>query len=563
VKLPSQTVFLRQRFYFLLGVIICIIAALILRMVDLTIFKKHFLEAQGNARILRIINEPAFRGMITDRDHNPLAISALVYSIWINPQEFIIDKKNILDLAKILSVPAPELEKLITTAQDADKEFIYLKRDVSPAIAAQIKALDLPGIFCRESYKRYYPEGEIAAQLIGFTNVDDKGTDGLELEYDKWLAGLAGKKLVIRDRMGRSVADVQTYNTQQPGNDLVLSIARRIQYLAYQELMAGVIQNQADYGSAVILNVKTGEILAMVNYPSFNPNKLAMGQIDNFRNRAVTDVFEPGSTIKAFSIARALESGRYQPNTVINTYPGWFRVGHNLVRDEHNNGLLTVTQILQLSSNVGTAKMLLSLPSPQLWELLHRVGFGENTGIGFPGEQSGSLVNRRVWAPFALATLSFGYGVSVTALQLAHAYATLANGGIKVPLSLLRVDQPPAGEREMDAKLAQQMLGLLEAVLTKGGTGAPATIPGYHIAGKTGTAWMLGKHGYEKRHYVSSFVGIAPASAPQLVVAVIIHDPRGKNYYGGAVSAPIFKKIMAGTLRILDIPPDNLTPAAA
>jgi cell division protein FtsI (penicillin-binding protein 3) len=306
------------------------------------------------------------------------------------------------------------------------------------------------------------------------------------------------------------------------------------------------------------MDVKTGEILAMVNQPSFNPNNRADTSSVNYRNRAVTDSFEPGSTIKAFSIASALDSGQYKPDSVVDTFPGWIRVDRKVVRDEHNNGVINVARILQVSSNVGVTKMILSLPPNQLWSLLHRVGFGETTNVGFPGEQAGALVKRPKWSPFVLATLAFGYGISVTPIQLAQAYSVFANDGMKLPVSLLKVDQPPAGERVMDAKVAQEMMALLETVTsTKGATGELAKVPGYRVAGKTGTAVMAGVHGYQKHHYTSTFVGVAPASHPRLVVAVVIHDPQGKHYYASFVSAPIFEKIMEGTLRILNVPPDN------
>ncbi len=348
------------------------------------------------------------------------------------------------------------------------------------------------------------------------------------------------------------------YAKKSPAMIYDLSMDRRIQYLAHRELLKAVQDNKAKSGSVVVLDVKTGEVLAMANYPTFNPNNHASFVPEAVRNRAVTDTFEPGSTIKAFSIASALDSGQYKPNTLINTYPGWTRVGHNLVRDEHNNGSLTVKQVLEKSSNVGVTKMILSLQPNQLWSLLHRLGFGQATGIYFPGEQRGSLVKHPRWAPFTLATLAFGYGISVTPLQLAHAYATLANEGVKVPVSLVRVPEVPTGERVMAAKVAKEMVTLLESVVTsKGATGEKAHIQGFRVAGKTGTTKIAGPKGYEERRYISSFVGMAPASNPRLVVAVIIHDPQGKHYHGSTVSAPAFEKIMEGSLRVLNVTPDE------
>jgi cell division protein FtsI (penicillin-binding protein 3) len=557
VKAKLKIEFSSWRFYLLSLFFLLLVLGLIARMIQLTIIERHFLQTQGNARSLRMINETAFRGMITDRNGYPLAISTSVFSVWINPQEFNPQTPSIKTLAGLLELKPAAIQVLLQQYKKKGREFAYLKRELSPDTAKEVKALRIPGLYLQQDYKRFYPEGEIAAHIIGFTNIDDKGQEGLELIYNDWLSGAAGKKLVIKDRLGRIIDDVQTVRRQKPGNDLVLSINRRIQYLAYRELMEGVKKNLAASGSVVVLDVKTGEVLAMVNQPSFNPNKISHDEQDNFRNRAVTDIFEPGSTIKSFSIASALDSGQYKPETIVDTAPGWMRVERHVVHDEHNNGLLNIMQILQLSSNVGMSKIILSLPSNQLWNLLHRIGFGEVTGIGFPGEQSGKLIKRATWRPFALATLSFGYGISVTTLQLAHAYATLANDGVKIPLSLVRIKEPPAGEQVLNQKVARQMLVLLQSVLAKGGTGEAARVPGYLVAGKTGTAWVAGTHGYDKHQYTSSFVGIAPASHPRLVVAVVMHDPQGKQYLGGYVSGPVFEKIMEGSLRILNIPPDD------
>lgn len=545
------------RFYLLSLFILLVVAGLVARMAFLAVIDRHFLEGQGNSRALRVISQPAFRGMITDREGYPLAISTSVYSAWVNPVEFISDANSIHSLAILLEMKPNAIETLIQRYEDKGREFVYLKRELSPELASQIKALKIPGVYLQQDYKRFYPEGEIAAHVIGFTNVDDKGQEGLELLYNDWLSGTAGKKIVMKDRLGRVINDVQLLKKQTPGHDLTLSIDHKIQYLAYRELMDGVKKNIAASGSVVVLDVKTGEVLAMVNQPSFNPNHIAHQEKEALRNRAVTDSFEPGSTIKSFSVASALESG-IDPNIVVDTSPGWIRVEHHVLHDEHNNGVLNLMQILQLSSNVGMSKIILSLPTAHLWNFLHRMGFGEVTGVNFPGEQSGSLVNHPIWRPLALATLSFGYGISVTTLQLAQAYAILANDGVKIPISLMRVDNPPSGVRVVDAKVAREMRELLQAVVSKGGTGVPARVPGFQIAGKTGTAWVAGDHGYQKHHYTSSFVGMAPASNPRLVVAVVLHDPQGKQYYGGYVSGPIFAKIMEGSLRILNIAPDDI-----
>lgn len=558
MKLPLKIAFIPWRFYFLIILLLLAVGGLIIRLIVLTVFEQHFLQNQGDARALRMVTEPAFRGMMTDRDGNPLAISTTVYSVWFNPKEFPDQLQSIKKLSRLLELKSADVMRLAERYKKTSREFVYLKRDISPDLAKQIKILHVPGIYLETGYKRYYPEGEIAAHVVGFTNVDDHGQEGLELAFDAWLAGTPGKKQVLRDRLGHVIENVQSIQEKKPGNDLVLSLQQRIQYLAYRELMTGVQENAAESGSIVVLDVQTGEILAMANLPSFNPNNRTTRDKEKIRNRAVTDLFEPGSTIKAFSIASALDSGLFRPHSVIDTAPGWLRVGPNLVlHDEHNNGPLTISQILQLSSNVGTTKMILSLPPNQIWSVLHRVGFGEITGVGFPGERSGNLVARTTWSPTVVATLGFGYGLSVTTLQLAQAYSVLANHGVKIPLSLVRVDAPPVGKRVMDAKVADEMLALLESVVAKGGTGEKAAIPDYRVAGKTGTAWIAVPNGYDHHRFVSSFVGIAPASHPRFVVAVVIHDPKGKDHLGGYVAGPVFRKVMEGTLHNLNVPPDK------
>lgn len=561
----NQAIFTPWRFYTVLCLIALAATGLMWRIIHLTVLDQHFLRQQGNVRVLRLVNIPAYRGMIVDRQGFPLAVSTKVYSVWMNPLEFTPSKKQTTSLSALLGISSKDLTKIVKRHEDGEREFVYLKRALSPEIASKIKALEIPGLYTQEEYKRYYPEGEITAQVLGFTNIDDQGQEGLELAYNDYLKGEVGKQWVIKDRIGRVISKMQTMKEQKPGHDLTLSIDRRIQYLAYRELLAGVTENKAVSGSAIVLDVKTGEVLAMVNQPSFNPNNRPANGSARFRNRAITDTFEPGSTIKAFSVASALDSGKFKPNTVIDTYPGWIRVGRNIVKDEHNNEQITVTKILQISSNVGVTKMILSLEPNQLWDVLHRVGFGQETGVQFPGEQNGSLTKHQPWGAFTLATLGFGYGISVTPLQLARAYGVIANHGMKMPISLQRLDAPPAGEQVMAPKIAQQMVMLLESVVSKGGTGELANVPGYRVAGKTGTALKanVGNKGYQKHRYISSFVGMAPASNPRLVVAVVIDDPQGKHYHGGTVSGPVFEKIMEGTLRILDVPPDAVEASPA
>lgn len=548
--------FIAWRFYFVIAVIFAIVLGLLLRLIDLTVINRSFLEKEGDARALRVITEPVLRGMILDRHGYPLAISTTVYSVWIDPKKFAIEPLELKQLSKLTGVSPQAIRAL---SKDSHRQFIYLKRHLPPTTATKIKSLKIPGLNLQQDYKRYYPEGEVAAHVVGFTNIDDRGEEGLELAYNDWLTGEVGKKAVVKDRLGRVISDVKRIQEKKLGNHLILSINRRIQYVAYRELMKGVEENKAESGSAIVLDVKTGEILAMVNQPSFNPNKVSATDSERFRNRAVTDVFEPGSTIKAFTMTTALASGKFNADTKIDTAPGWLRVGRHLVRDEHNNHELTLAQILQVSSNVGITKIILSLPPDHLWKLLRSVGFGDSTQVNFPGERSGALVPRTRWDPFSLATLAFGYGLSITPLQLAHAYAVIANDGLKIPLTLLRIKKPPTtGEQVIDPKVAKAMIALLETVVTeKGGTGRLARVPGYRVAGKTGTAIIAGGGGYLKHHYIASFVGIAPASRPALVVAVVIREPKGKKFLAGDVSAPVFQKIMEDALRTLNIPQDG------
>ncbi len=543
------------RFWALIFFIACAMTGLIARMIDLAVIHDDFLRHQGDVRALRTIQLPAYRGMIVDRNGNPLAVSAPVAAIWIDPAKFHPTKQQ----EKILQSLLPFVALHPTSHA---KHFAWLSRHVVPEIAQQIQQLHIQGLFIQQTFHRFYPEGEVAAHLTGFTNVDDQGQEGLELTYNGWLAGQAGKKEVIQDAGHHVVSDVKVLHEREQGHDLVLSIDRRLQLLAFQALTAGIKENLAVSGSVVILDVHTGEILAMVNIPSFNPNqlnaRLFKNKKNNFRNRAVTDSFEPGSTIKTFSIAAALESKKYQPDSLIDTWPGFMRVGHHVVRDEHNNNLLSLTQVLERSSNVGISKVILSLPPERLPDILRRVGFGEVTSVHFPGEQSGKLPANPV--SFPLATLAFGYGLSVTPLQLAAAYAIFANDGVKVPVTLLHRNKPPVGQRIFSSELAHTMLAMLHSVvIAKGATGFAAKISGYQVAGKTGTAWIAGRHGYagKQHHYTSTFVGIAPVSEPRLVVAVVIRDPQGKRYFGSDVSAPVFAKIMEPALQLLAVPRES------
>jgi len=557
VNLKNQPSYIAWRFYLILAVVFLAVAGLMTRVMYLSSWNQSFLRKQGDDRVLRMVSTPAFRGMIVDRNGYPLAVSTTVYSAWMNPKEFDPNKIQLKSFATLLEMETKDITTILNRDKAKKREFAYIKRSLSPELAAKIKALNLKGIYLQEDYRRYYPEGEITAHVIGFTNIDDHGQEGLELAYNQWLEGEQGKKWVIKDRLGRTISDVQTISDQQPGHDLVLSIDRRIQYLAYRELLTGVAENKAKSGSAVVLDAKTGEILAMVNVPSYNPNNRPTRMSDVYRNRAVTDTFEPGSTVKPFSVALALSSKKFTPNTVIDTTPGWMRVGKNIVKDHESKGALTVAQILQYSSNVGITKMMLGFNPNQLWNLLHNAGFGEETEVRFPGEQHGSLVKHDPWGQFVFATYAFGYGISVNTLQLARAYTIFANDGMRYPVSLLRLSQFPQGEQVIQPKIAREILAMLESVTEKGGTAEAARVPGFRIAGKTGTSKLAGNGGYLNHRYSSSFVGIAPLTNPRVIIVVMINDPQGKNYFGGWVSGPIFSRIMEGTLRILDVPPDE------
>jgi len=541
------------RFRLILILLSIIFILLITRLVYLNIIDRNFLSKQGNARSMRIINIPAYRGMILDRNDEPLAVSTPVDSVWINPQDFPNTTQNKREISQLLHISPYRIKKLLR--KNAKREFVYIKRSINPATATSIKQLSIPGVYLEQGYKRYYPESESAAHVVGFTNIDDKGQEGLELAYNNWLSGKPGKQRVLKDRFGHIVAIMADIHPAKSGHDLTLSIDNRIQFLAYQALKETVQQYKADSGSVVILDPRKGEILAMVNQPSFNPNKRPNHDYGQFRNRAITDIFEPGSTMKAFSIASALDSGKYTPDTIIDTNPGWFMVGHNKVQDENlNHGKITVTQVLQKSSNVGVAKMTLSLPPDHFIDLLQRIGFSERTRSGFPGESAGILKEQSVEHPFNLATLAFGYGISVTPLQLAQAYGIISNDGLKCPITFLKQDDNPSCTSVMKTKVAHEMLDMLESVV-QDGTGTRAKVAGYRIAGKTGTAHIASIHGYNKNSDMASFVGIAPASNPKLVVAVVIRNPKS-DYYGAIVAAPTFAKIMGGALRILDIAPD-------
>lgn len=538
-----------------LGVMLLSAGLLVWRAVDLQVTDSAFLRQQGDARHLRVVEIPAHRGMITDRNGEPLAISTPVDSVWVNPQALMTASDQWPRLASLLELDLDELTQRLMTRQS--REFVYLKRRINPDLAQQVKALGIPGVFLQREYRRYYPAGEVAAHVVGFTNVDDAGQEGLELAYENWLRGTSGSKRVIKNRLGHVVEDVEGIKVPEAGKTLRLSIDRNIQYLAYRELKTAIRDHRARSGSIVVLDAKTSEVLAMVNQPSYNPNNRGTLKNSHLRNRAVTDVFEPGSTMKPFTVAAALESKKYLPGNTVNTAPGYYRVGRDTVRDMRNYGKLDLTEILVKSSNVGASKLALSLPAEKLWDVYSRVGFGSLTQSGFPGEVSGLMTDHWKWSDIDHATLSFGYGMSVTSLQLAQAYTVLANGGRTSPASFLALDGPPA-QSVMNEAVAKRVLKMMEAVVSEKGTGAKADVAGYRVAGKTGTVHKSAVGGYSEERYLSLFAGMAPASDPRLVAVVMINEPRTEAYHGGQAAAPAFAKVMAGALRQLGVVPDDV-----
>lgn len=524
------------------------------RAVYLHVIDQEFLRKQGDARMLRVEPIAAHRGILRDRNGLPLAVSTPVVSIWLNPKEAISGKLDINRLAQVLDMDAASLRARLK--KNEAREFLYVKRHLAPESAALVLAQDFPGLYGMTEYRRFYPEGEVASHILGFTNLDDQGQEGLELELNEKLRGVPGAKRVLRDLKGAKVKDVALVRAARPGQDVYLSFDSRTQYLAYRELAQAVEQHGARAGTAVALDVETGEVLAMVNQPSFNPNNRTHLKLDELRNRAVTDMFEPGSTMKPFTIAAGLESGKYTTKSLFNTAPGTLQVYNKLIRDHENYGVIDLGTIITKSSNVGAAKIALSLPIETLPHIFSRVGFGKVTDSGFPGESAGILQPPDHWRPVEIATMSYGYGVTVTALQLAHAYATLASGGIARPVSFLKVDGPVKGERILAANITDKIIPMMESVVTSDGTALRAAVPGYRIAGKTGTAHKAMNGGYSADQYMSIFIGMAPASKPKVVLVVVIDSPKGQ-YYGGLVSAPVFSRIMAETLRLMNVEPDK------
>lgn len=525
-----------------------------LRAVYLNVVDREFLRKQGDARMVRIEPIAAHRGMLRDRNGLPLAVSTPVMSIWVNPKEARQAKLDVKQLAAALDLNPVWLRQRLQ--KNAQREFLYIKRHLSPQSAQLVLDREFPGVYGISEYRRFYPEGEVTSHLLGFTNLDDKGQEGLELELNDKLQGVPGERRILRDLYGSKVKDVALLKPARPGQDVYLSFDARTQYLAYRELAQAVEKNGARAGTAVALDVDTGEVLAMVNQPAFNPNNRSNLRPEELRNRAVTDMFEPGSTMKPFTVAAGLESGKYSVHSRFNTAPGTLRVYDKLIRDHENYGVIDLGTIITKSSNVGAAQIALALPRETLPTFFSRIGFGKSTGSGFPGESAGRLQPPERWRPVEIATMSYGYGLTVTALQLARAYAMVAAGGIERPVSFLKVEGPVKGERVLSESIARALIPMMESVVTTDGTAIKAAVPGYRVAGKTGTAHKAQNGAYAADQYMSTFAGMAPASHPRVVLVVVMDSPEGQ-YYGGLVSAPVFSRIMAETLRLMNVAPDK------
>lgn len=527
------------------------------RIYYLVLFNHDFLTAQGDDRYLRTVQMSAHRGSIVDRRGEPLAVSTPVNSIWVNPGELKPALDRLDELAGALNLDPDALARRITS--NMEREFVYLRRHMSPAQAAGVLSLDLPGVRSQREFRRYYPAGEVAGHVLGFTDIDDQGQEGLELAFDHWLAPEIGSKRVIQNGRGYVIEDVEEITPARDGNTLRTSLDLRLQYLTYRELKRAVAENGAESGSAVILDPNTGEVLAVANQPTYNPNDRSQLDVARYRNRAATDILEPGSSFKPFILAAALESGQYSPDSLVDTSPGTLSVnGRVLTEDNSNLGVIDVTTVLARSSNVGAAQIALSLDAGHLWRVLSGFGIGRLTDSGFPGESAGVLNDPQHWRDIGQATLSYGYGVSLTALQLARAYAGIAAGGVMRSVSFAALDEPPPGQRVISQSTADELMRMLQAVVLPGGTARRAAVANYTIAGKTGTAWKSEAGGYRENRYTAVFGGIAPASDPRLVVVVIINEPRSGAYYGGEVAAPVFARIVEGALRQLAIAPDGL-----
>lgn len=529
---------------------------LLFRAVHLQILNQGFLKGQGDARQVRIIDERASRGSIFDRNGEPLAISGPVMSVWAHPATVLMSAERLPELGRALDLNPDELFQQLRSR--SNREFVFMRRHLSPERAQLVHDLGVPGISLMREFRRYYPHGEAVSHVIGLTNIDERGQEGIERVFDGWLSGEDGRKMILQDRRGRRISDIAQLQVAREGNDLRLTIDQRLQFLAYRELKTAVSTHSAVGGAAILVDARTGDILALVNQPGFNPNNRAVMEADAMRNRGVTDVFEPGSVIKPFTVAAALDSGVIDLNVQFDTDPGFLRVGRHTVRDIRNFGTLDLTEAIARSSNITATRMALDTPPDALWGLLHRAGFGRSTGVSLPGEVSGSLRDFTTWRTVERATLGYGYGLSVTLMQLASAYTAFANDGYRVPLQIVETaDDGRLPEKVMSPVSARALLEMMEHVTGPTGTALTAAVPGYRIAGKTGTAHKVHEGGYARDRYLSMFAGIAPASDPRLVMIVVLDEPRGGAFYGGVVAGPVFRAVMESALRLLNIPPDQ------
>jgi cell division protein FtsI (penicillin-binding protein 3) len=552
LKTTGQVELPRWRARVLLAVLMLVLFMLLVRGIYLQGFHNDFLQQEGSARYGRVIDISAHRGKITDRNGEALAISTPVESIWDSPADVEVTQKQVNQLAQLMGMNPAEVKTRLT---DTSRDFVYLKRQMSPEQAKKVMDVGVPGVAERLEYRRYYPSAEVTSHVLGFTNVDDNGQEGVEFAWQSQLGGKNGSQRVIKDRRGHIIEDVASVQVPKPGKDLMLSLDSKIQFMAYRELKAAVEMHHAKNGSIVVLDAKSGEVLALANWPSYNPNNREKPSLAVMRNLAVTDEFEPGSTMKPFTIATALEDGKIRQNTVIDTRGGVFKVGGRTIHDTHPEKSLSISGIIQKSSNVGAAKIALMMQPKTFWQGLSDSGFGQITGSKFPGEATGKLRDYKTWRPIEQATMAFGNGISVNLLQLARAYTIFANDGELKQVTLLKQDVPTIGVTVFSAATAQAVRDMLELVVKPGGTAPLAQIVGYRVAGKTGTSHKL-EHGHYVDKYVASFIGMAPASNPRLIVAVTVNEPAGSEYYGGQVAAPVFSNVMAAALRQLNVPND-------
>ena len=562
IKRPEEKAsFISWRFALLCGGIGIALVALLTRVAYLQIINPDMLVKEGDMRSLRVQEIPTARGMISDRMGRPLAVSVPVNAVWADPKE-LADKGGVGDdtrwraLSEALNIPLEQVKSKVTA--NPKGRFVYLARQVNPTIGDYVKKLNLPGIYLQAESKRYYPSGSVTAHIIGVTNIDDEGIEGVEKSFDRWLTGVPGQRTVRKDRGGRVIEDTLARESQA-GHNLTLSIDERLQALVYREISSAVALNKAESGTAILVDVNTGEILAMANSPSYNPNNLQGTPKDAMRNRAITDIFEPGSTVKPLVVMTALNEKLIKPNDVMNTYP--YRISGHEIKDVGRYAELTITGILQKSSNVGVSRLALAMPAQKLVDVYSRFGLGKPTNLGLVGESSGIYPSKKTrWSELERATFSFGYGLMVTPLQLARAYATIGSFGIYRPLSITKVDPPVPGTRVFPEPVMKTVVQMMESVALPGGGGTRAAIKGYRVAIKTGTAKKVGDDGKYVNRYIAYTAGVAPASRPRFALVVIINDPQGGKYYGGAISAPVFGAIMGGVLRTMNVEPDALTP---